>query len=324
VVDEAARCTASELAVPLQAAKWVVLVGDHFQLKPLHHKAVIEQVADELRIGTGEIVRSDFERVFETSYGRAAGHTLKRQYRMLPPIGRIVSESFYGGALDHGREVPVIPPEALPGDLDHPVTWIDTGPLGERGRQSDPTRLMSLSNVAEADCIVALLKRWSDCPRFLEWLASDNQYAHGIGLICSYAAQRDLLRRKINGAPIAPALRSALKVDTIDSYQGKENPIVIVSLVRNNWDGRMEDGVATIQPGFLSEPNRINVAISRAMDRLLIVGCKSRWPRSSPMASISNSFRREEERGEALAIDAGTFLDQAAERSLEHIEEPQL
>src|SRR3546814_2781644 len=106
---------------PIQAGNWIVLVGDHEQLQPQHPESVVEEVAKRLRISDAEVARSDFERVFETAYGRAAGHTLRRQYRMLPPIGEIVSKSFYDGRLEHGRVTPVIDPDALPPLLAKPV-----------------------------------------------------------------------------------------------------------------------------------------------------------------------------------------------------------
>src|SRR3546814_17328946 len=84
-----------------------------------------------MRISDAEVARSDFERVFETAYGRAAGHTLRRQYRMLPPIGEIVSKSFYDGRLEPGRVTPVIDTDALPPLLAKPGTGFDTAPPGE-------------------------------------------------------------------------------------------------------------------------------------------------------------------------------------------------
>lgn len=197
IVDEAARCTASELAVPIQAGAWIVLVGDHKQLEPQHPESVVDEVAERLGVGVAEVARSDFERVFETPYGTAAGHTLRRQYRMLPPIGEIVSRSFYGKRLEHGRATPIIDPEVLPTDLSAPVTWFDTSPFGERAKQADPNHRKSLTNTVEADVIVSILKRWSECQPFLDWLAQQTSHAHGIGIICAYSAQRDLVRRKI-------------------------------------------------------------------------------------------------------------------------------
>lgn len=309
IVDEAARCTASELAVPIQAGAWIVLVGDHKQLEPQHPESVVDEVAERLGVGVAEVARSDFERVFETPYGTAAGHTLRRQYRMLPPIGEIVSRSFYGKRLEHGRATPIIDAEALPTDLSAPVTWFDTAPFGERAKQAEPNHRKSLTNPVEADVIVSLLKRWSECQPFLDWLGQQASHAHGIGIICAYSAQRDLVRRKIALAPIHPSVRAALKVDTIDSYQGKENPIVIVSLVRNNWDGSMQGGTKTIRPGFLAKPNRINVAISRAMDRLVIVGSLKRWEEDGPMDRIARAFASTVEDGHARQVDAMALLE---------------
>ncbi len=308
VVDEAARCTASELAVPIQAGGWIVLVGDHEQLQPQHPGSVVEDVAGRMAAGEAEVARSDFERVFGTVYGRAAGHTLTRQYRMLPAIGRLVSNAFYNGRLEHGRVDPVVDPAVLPADLAKPLVWVDTGPLGKRGEQGTPNQRMSLSNVAEADAIVALLKGWSECEPFVGWLGSQTAHAHAIGIICAYSAQRDLVRRKIALAPISQTLRDALKVDTIDSYQGKENPIVIVSLVRNNSAGPWEDGKPTIRPGFLSRPNRINVAMSRAMDRLVLVGSRGRWAAGGPMSRIATAFVDAIEGGDAEAVGADVLL----------------
>ncbi|EAT08892.1 Superfamily I DNA and RNA helicase and helicase subunit [Sphingomonas sp. SKA58] len=309
IVDEAARCTASELAVPIQAGAWVVLVGDHKQLEPQHPESVVEEVSDRLDTSVAEVARSDFERVFETAYGRAAGHTLQRQYRMLPPIGKIVSDAFYDGHLEHGRTKPMIDADVIPDELVTPVTWFNTASYGKRARQSDRNHRGSLTNTVEADVIVQMLRRWSECTGFIGWLEQPSAHAHAIGIICAYAAQRDLLKRKIAMAAIHPSLQAALKVDTIDSYQGKENPIVIVSLVRNNWDGAQRDGIGTIRPGFLAKQNRINVAISRAMDRLVVVGSLSRWEADGPMDRIASAFERNLESGDAAEIDALVFLE---------------
>lgn len=309
IVDEAARCTASELAVPIQAGSNVVLVGDQKQLEPLHPEGVVESVATQLGCGIAEVARSDFERVFESPFGRLAGHTLKMQYRMLRPIGEVVSASFYGRALSHGREDLVVDPQRLPPELEKSLAWLDTHPLGARAGQGERDRRKSIPNVVEADSIVALLKRWGAHEPFLAWLEEQTTHEHSIGIICAYAAQRDLVRRKLMMAAIHPSLRQAIKIDTIDSYQGKENPIVIVSLVRNNRNGHLRNGEPTIKPGFLAKSNRINVAISRAMDRLVIVGSRSRWEKDGPMDRISAAFEEACNAGEATVIDVEELLD---------------
>src|SRR3546814_12546938 len=127
-------------------------------------------------------------------------------------------------------------------------------------------------------------------------------HAHAIRVICAYSAQRDRVRKKLALSSVHQKVRESLKVATIVSYQVKENPIVIVSLVRNNWSGTRENGTAMIRPGFLAKPNRINVAMSRAMDRLIVVGSRGRWAKGGPMERITQAF------SECLDADEGRVL----------------
>lgn len=305
VVDEAARCTASELAVPIQAGRWIVLVGDQEQLEPLHRDAVLMRVSQEERIPVREIMKSDFARVFESPYGRRAGRQITEQYRMLPPIGDVVSTAFYGGALSHGRTKPEVDASALPEELARPLVWVATDSLGVAGQQrSEGSGRSSLFNPAEAEVIIALLKKWDSHEPFRAWLENQHRYAKPIGIICTYAAQSVLIRRKLRLVGLSDILSRSVNVDTVDSYQGKENPIVILSLVRNNYDGKIERGAATIRQGFMVRPNRINVAASRAMDCLLIVGTRTRWPSGGPMARICEGFSRQLAQGNAMVLDA--------------------
>ena len=135
IVDEAARCTASELSVPMQAGRWIVLVGDQAQLEPQHDPEVVKLVARETGTPKREILRSDFSRAFSTSYGQAAGKTLVTQYRMVPSIGRLVSSTFYDGRLENGRTIPEVDPSCLPPGLEVPLTWVTTDELGDAGFQ---------------------------------------------------------------------------------------------------------------------------------------------------------------------------------------------
>ena len=83
-----------------------------------------------------------------------------------------------------------------------------------------------------------------------------------------YAEQKRIIRQKFKEIEWADDFKSLIKIDTVDSYQGKENRIIILSITRSSKDQK---------PKFLRTPNRINVALSRAMDRLLIVGSTHMW-----------------------------------------------
>lgn len=309
IIDEAARCTASELAVAIQSGKWIVLVGDHAQLEPQHPEGVVEGLAEELSIPAEQVQKSDFERLFESEYGRQAGASLNKQFRMLPPIGRLVSSAFYDRALQHGRAKPFVEVDRMPLGLEHPLLWLSTDAAGPEGFQRKPERSSSLHNPLETETIIALLKKWSEHEAFLGWLTETGAIDATIGIICSYAAQRDAVWRRLQSENFPDVLRRSIKVDTIDSYQGKQNLIVIVSLVRNNADGPLDNGAKTIAPGFMSKKNRINVALSRAQDRLVIVGAKTHWRSGSPMALVAEAFDAEVQSNTAQTLDCKVMLD---------------
>jgi superfamily I DNA and/or RNA helicase len=228
---------------------------------------------------------------------------------MLPPIGRLVSEAFYPDLrLVAGRSQPVVEPECLPESLKTPLVWLDTDALGEAAFEEREREGSSRSNRIEADAILALLEDWHAHEPFKQWLLADNDHPAGIGIICMYAAQRDLIRRKLRQSPLNYLLDGFVKIGTVDSYQGKENPVVILSLVRNNDNGSLEFGLKRIREGFLSAPNRINVSASRAMDRLVIVGARRRWRQSSPVGRMAAGFAQLMADGEAAVIEASAIL----------------
>ena len=314
IVDEAARCTASELLVPLQAARWVVLVVDQAQLEPHHEPTVVDLVADRTGIPRQEIKISDFERAFYTPYGREASAALKTQYRMLPPIGQVVSEAFYPGLkLLPGRFDPEIAPSVLPESLDKPLIWIETDGLATAAydRKENNSRV----NKAEADAVITLLEEWHAHEPFREWLLKQDKHAAGIGIICMYAAQRNLVERRLRQSSLGYLLERAVKVGTVDSYQGKQNPVVVLSLVRNNDAGPMEGGRKQIREGFLSLPNRINVAASRAMDRLVIIGARGRWRSKSPVGVLNQAFEKQLDPGFASVVAIESLLGRGGQKT---------
>jgi superfamily I DNA and/or RNA helicase len=294
IIDEAARSIASELAIAMQAGKRILLVGDHHQLPPLyttpHKKALARKlgvVSDEIDLD--ELLQSDFARAFESDYGQKAGAKLLTQYRMAEPIGNLVSDCFYKGDLKTGsREIPDIY-GGLPSAMGNFVSWLDTSTLGKAAHHQKDPKGSSIANNAEVDAIIKLLKQMEsneDLLASLDGVVGDNEFA--IGVICMYAEQKKRLRRKFIEQHWDETFKSLVRIDTVDSYQGKENRIVIVSITRSIGDQ---------STGFLRSPNRINVALSRAMDRLVIVGNSNMWRGKNHEMPLGRVLEYVEERG---------------------------
>jgi hypothetical protein len=158
--------------------------------------------------------------------------------------------------------------DGAPNALRSAVTWLDTSSLGEHANhQSD--RGVSIYNRCEAEQVIDLLKQISESGQFL--IDFSNLKAEEdalIGVVCMYAEQKRLIRQKFNQEIWSDGFKAMVKIDTVDSYQGKENRMIILSLTRSDKKK---------SPGFLRTPNRINVAMSRAMDRLVIIGNAEMW-----------------------------------------------
>ena len=287
VIDEAARSAASELAIAMQVGRKVLLVGDHKQLPPHYEDEHIKAARRHLPDVKEESLRcSDFERAFTSEYGERVGQTLVMQYRMAPPIGNMVSHCFYNGELATARGEVRTEFVKIVDSVGGCVTWVDTSSGGKKSYDSKPVGKgvdpHSFVNDYEAEVIIAILNRLYEADKqekiFVE--GDDSK----IGVICMYSEQVRLLVRKINSLSWARSLleRRIIKIDTVDSYQGKENDIVILSLVRSNSFGKQ---------GHVSYEGRSNVAVSRAKEALFVVGDKRMWGESNqntPFGRILN------------------------------------
>jgi serine/threonine protein kinase len=273
IIDEAARSIASELAIAMQSGKRILLVGDHKQLPPLYSEPHKQALARKLGLVSKDsegLLQSDFARAFESHYGKQASAQLLTQYRMAKPIGDLVSTCFYDGELATGkRNIPDIYSNA-PNALRNIVTWLDTSSLGKRSHHgNDRGGPYDIYNRAEADEIIALLKSIAENESFTKSLIKTSKGGEpAIGIICTYAEQKRFLRQKFKEQIWEDDFKALVKIDTVDSYQGKENRIIILSITRS---------CPKLSTGFLYLPNRINVALSRAMDRLVIVGASQMW-----------------------------------------------
>lgn len=289
IVDEAARSISSELAIAMQSGTRILLVGDHKQLPPLYSEEHKNALARRLGISKrgeelDQALGSDFERVFLSEYGKQTCATLKTQYRMAPAIGSLVSACFYENVLENGKTDNDVPNIyfRLPEKIKSCVTWLDTTSLPNAYHEQGKSG--SLSNRAEADVIIGILQDLANDETFMnsepvQKCLEKNEQA--IGVICMYGEQKKLIRKKFNERSWNDDFRRLVKIDSVDSYQGKENRVIILSLTRHD---------KVCSTGFLHLPNRINVALSRAMDKLIIVGAKTMWehPKNSktPLAKV--------------------------------------
>lgn len=248
IVDESSKANPTELMVPLASSQRWVLVGDEKQLPPfiepeLHDKDVQERF---------DLLRSEIEeRLFAELAGslpQQSVSTLTRQHRMHPAIGDLVSQIFYDGRLvSSPRSESALMAKALGSNL-----------LWRNGRKGASERRVGLSydNRDEAREISEILKLLDSAA------ASLSLTGVKVAVITGYSAQVRTLQEVI-GNSRSSLKRLHLRIATIDSFQGQESDICIVSMTRDNRQGEV---------GFLASPERLNVAVSRARDGLVIVG----------------------------------------------------
>jgi len=282
IIDEAARCNPGELAVSMQVGKNILLVGDHKQLPPMMDENVISAAVKKMKIDETYLKISEFQRLMENRFGKMFGCSLDTQYRMCEPIAEMISDIFYkddGIKLKTAREGNPEFYNHTPEIISKPVTWIDTTNGGDSAyHKSDAAH--SLYNIYEADFIIRILDLMFDSELFIDCFIESVDEDPPIGIITPYAAQKMFIQKEIEKRAWPSKFNNLLKIDTIDSYQGKENQIVIVSLTRND---------KKLTTGFLKFNERINVCLSRARERLVIIGATRMWedrPPDMPLRKI--------------------------------------
>jgi DNA polymerase III delta prime subunit len=236
ILDEANKVRANEALALMPLAKRWVMIGDLNQLPPVMEEAALTfKIEHEL----DELVRDDsFYGWIWDKVPPSSKIMLPRQYRMREPIGQVVSDLFYEGKLIHEAPHPRMP---LPWPFDRELVWVDTGAQEEyRDAQK------SVANEFE----VAICKDITTIVRKRVRKAK-------LAVIAMYASQVNKLSSALKG--IVPAD----DIESVDAFEGRESDAVILSLVRSNERAAI---------GFLNDPNRVNVAISRAKKLLVIVG----------------------------------------------------
>ncbi len=236
ILDEANKVRSNEALALMPLAKRWVMIGDLNQLPPVMEEAAMTfEIKSDLDV---QVRDGSFYGFIWDKVPNSSRIMLPRQYRMREPIGRVVSDLFYEGKLIHEAPHPRMP---LPWPFDRELVWVDTGAQDEyRDAQK------SVANEFE----VALCKDITTIIRKRVRKAK-------LAVIAMYASQVNRLVTSLKG--IVPPD----DVESVDAFEGRESDAVILSLVRSN------DRAAI---GFLNDPNRVNVAISRAKKLLVIVG----------------------------------------------------
>jgi superfamily I DNA and/or RNA helicase len=197
IIDEAGRAARSELAVAMQTGHRILLVGDHKQLPPNFSQEVQDIIKDKYQTNSeSPVFGSDFERIFDNTYGRGVGSTLLLQYRMAPDIGELVSKCFYDGRLRTGRQAPPDYYASLPRFLEKQLNWVDMSALGEHGHESSSDNGAEKWNETEARVVMSLLRQIVESDDFIDSVKKDLQPGEpAIGVICMYGKQRAILDR---------------------------------------------------------------------------------------------------------------------------------
>ena len=248
-IDEAAQALEAACWIPMRRVSRVVLAGDHCQLPP-----TVKSIA-ALKAGLGTTL---MERIVEMH--PEAVTLLKIQYRMNDDIMRFSSDYFYNGQVESAPEVKYR--SIL--DMDIPMTWIDTSEFALDGFESTEEFVgesFGRINKKEAELTLMTLQYYFNKVGKQRLLDEHID----VGIISPYRAQVQYLRRLLMKKEYFKPFRRFISVNTVDGFQGQERDIIVVSLVRSNESGQI---------GFLRDLRRMNVAITRARMKLIILGDK--------------------------------------------------
>ncbi len=282
IIDEVSKATPPELILSVLKAKKIVLVGDHKQLPPMLGSDTYEEVAKKLNIPPESAEHMKLS-LFEELFVKAPPELktmLSTQYRMHNQIMESINQ-FYIEENGFGLRCGLPDPDSARAHLCHGKAigenehslWVDV-PLFEENREQRSNVNHSYSNKAECECIKDILLTIND-----NLTANGYEGKKRIGIISFYSNQVRLMENEFLNSEFAErADKLSLRIGSVDRFQGIECPIVICSFVRNNNRGEI---------GFAKDPRRVNVALSRAQELSVIVGCTELfcYSNNSPEAS---------------------------------------
>ena len=274
-IDEAAQALEAACWIPMRRASRVILAGDHCQLPP-----TVKSIA-ALRAGLGKTL---MERIAENKPEVVT--LLKIQYRMNDEIMRFSSNWFYGGKVESAPQIKYR--SVL--DYDHPITWIDTSneenQITIEGGDAPEDSASAASSVSAANqnsdlnfkeqFVGESFGRINKAEAELTLLTLAEYFTKigkqrvlsesiDVGIISPYRAQVQYLKKLIKKYEFFKPYRRLISVNTVDGFQGQERDVILISLVRSNDEGQI---------GFLKDLRRMNVAMTRARMKLIILGNK--------------------------------------------------
>lgn len=254
-IDEAAQALEAAAWIPLRRAGRVIFAGDHCQLPP---------TVKSFEAMKGGLGKSLMERIVENHPEAVTLLTL--QYRMNEEIMRFSSDWFYSGAM---KAAPEVRNRGIL-DYDTPIEWIDTATarFSEETPANDEANAFresiagaSHGRINRDEALFSLLT----LQKYIEKIGKERflEERIDVGLISPYRAQVQYLRHLIKRTPFFKPFRHLISVNTVDGFQGQERDVILISLVRSNEEGNI---------GFLRDWRRMNVAMTRARMKLIIIG----------------------------------------------------
>lgn len=266
-IDEAAQALEAACWIAIRKAHRVILAGDHCQLPPTvkNYEAMKQGLGISL-----------MERIVE--YHPESVVLLSAQYRMHHDIMKFSSDWFYGGGMTAAKTVS----RRTVLDFDIPFEWIESAPEASPGEaehegvsDSHPLQIIDHEENAYKETLTGANHGIVNVDEAILTVKTLHDYVSKISIgrileenidiavISPYRAQVKYLRELIRATPLFRPIRKLITVNTVDGFQGRESDIVVISLVRSNERGQI---------GFLNDLRRMNVAMTRARMKLIMIG----------------------------------------------------
>lgn len=262
-IDEAAQALEAACWIAIRRADRVIFAGDHQQLPPTI------KCYEALREGLGKTL---MERIAEKQPDAVS--LLKVQYRMNESIMRFSSDWFYNGEV---KSAPDVYNRGIL-DYDTPIVWIDTsdenqikGLIPEKENETEEELSFREEFIGEnhgrinkAEGLIAIYFLENYIKRIGKERYIDERL--DVGVISPYKVQTHFMRSLVKNNDFLKPIKRSITINTVDGFQGQERDIIIISLVRSNENGEI---------GFLNDLRRMNVAMTRARMKLVIIGDSS-------------------------------------------------